>query len=358
MKKSILIRSFLAILSISVSINCFPQSWSLTGNSGTNAPTNFLGTTDNKSLIFKTNNLQRVAITSSTYGGLEVGSSNLPGYLNIYGKDVVDTAIPFVISGNIRNQAWGNSAGLTMGRLIRLNQGPSASNGGINWYDLGIGRDTCFFITNHSVPPASGNGTIRKRMIVISPQDRVGINLAGTDAIGTGAVPTANFHTNGTVRHQNLPFGTGNVLVIDSAGNVYRGSGSPDTTAAKTAATMNTMLAELDGLKAEIAALKAAVKEMKSGFVRIATPNEMRLLQNSPNPFRKSTTIKYVLPGAFQQAMLNVRDINGVTVKTYNLAGSSSQLSITEGELVAGTYFYSLVVDGKTIETKKMVLAN
>src|ERR1044071_6271760 len=149
MKRSILIRSFLAMLSIIGSLTVFSQSWSLTGNAGTNPPTNFLGTTDNRPLILKTNNLQRVAITSSTYGGLEVGSSNLPGYLNIYGKDVADTNLPFVISGNILNQTWGNAPGQTMGRLMRLNQGPSASNAGINWYDVGIGRDTCFYITNH-----------------------------------------------------------------------------------------------------------------------------------------------------------------------------------------------------------------
>ena len=33
------------------------QSWSLTGNAGTNISTNFLGTTDNKPLLFRTNNI-------------------------------------------------------------------------------------------------------------------------------------------------------------------------------------------------------------------------------------------------------------------------------------------------------------
>lgn len=38
------------------------QSWSLTGNSGTNPATNFIGTTDNKELVFKTNNEERFKI--------------------------------------------------------------------------------------------------------------------------------------------------------------------------------------------------------------------------------------------------------------------------------------------------------
>jgi hypothetical protein len=40
------------------------KAWSLTGNSGTSYATNFLGTTDNKSLRFKTNNTARMIIDS------------------------------------------------------------------------------------------------------------------------------------------------------------------------------------------------------------------------------------------------------------------------------------------------------
>src|SRR5258706_8956684 len=38
------------------------QNWLITGNSGTNPSTNFLGTTDNKALVFKTNNFERIRI--------------------------------------------------------------------------------------------------------------------------------------------------------------------------------------------------------------------------------------------------------------------------------------------------------
>lgn len=39
------------------------QNWSLTGNSGTAPATNFLGTTDNQSLVFKTNNIEWFKLT-------------------------------------------------------------------------------------------------------------------------------------------------------------------------------------------------------------------------------------------------------------------------------------------------------
>lgn len=41
------------------------QSWSLTGNAGTTPGTNFLGTTDAKDLVCKTNNVERVRIMST-----------------------------------------------------------------------------------------------------------------------------------------------------------------------------------------------------------------------------------------------------------------------------------------------------
>lgn len=55
MKKTIILLS--AVLSFTAN-----AQWSLTGNSGTNPSNNFIGTTDNTSLVFKTNNLEKLRI--------------------------------------------------------------------------------------------------------------------------------------------------------------------------------------------------------------------------------------------------------------------------------------------------------
>jgi hypothetical protein len=200
-------------------------------------------------------------------------------------------------------------------------------------------------------------------MIVISPLDRVGINLAG-DNIGNGAVPTANFHTNGTVRLQNLPSGTGNILVIDNDGNVYRSTSSarmnevPGEEVAQKS-DIEKLQAEIAGLKSIVEELQSQVSKMKEGLVRIATPQESRLFQNAPNPVSNTTTIKYVLPGTAQNAFLDIIDVSGKRIKRFNLAGKTNQsVEISNGELPAGTYFYSLTVDGRKIDTKKMILNN
>jgi len=49
------------------------KDWHTNGNAGTNGPTDFLGTTDNKPLVFKTNNLERMRIANS--GRVSVNST-------------------------------------------------------------------------------------------------------------------------------------------------------------------------------------------------------------------------------------------------------------------------------------------
>ncbi|WP_299182742.1 cell wall anchor protein [uncultured Chryseobacterium sp.] len=52
-------------LALLASTFTFAQSWNLTGNTGTNPSTSYLGTSDAKDLIFKTNNTERLNITSN-----------------------------------------------------------------------------------------------------------------------------------------------------------------------------------------------------------------------------------------------------------------------------------------------------
>src|SRR5882724_3647859 len=59
--------------------------WLLTGNSGTNPATNFIGTTDNTNLRFKINNSNAGYLTNdgNVFWGLRSGHSNTSGYSNI-----------------------------------------------------------------------------------------------------------------------------------------------------------------------------------------------------------------------------------------------------------------------------------
>lgn len=78
MKKNFLL---LAIVS---SISVYAQTWNLSGNSGTNPSTNFLGTTDNQPLVFKINNTEKLRITV----GNRFIPQGLTGTANIWDKNL------------------------------------------------------------------------------------------------------------------------------------------------------------------------------------------------------------------------------------------------------------------------------
>jgi hypothetical protein len=62
------------------------SGWNVNGNSGSTSATNFIGTTDNKSLAFRTYNVRRMTIDS--LGNIGIGTTN-PGY----GVDIIKNSI-------------------------------------------------------------------------------------------------------------------------------------------------------------------------------------------------------------------------------------------------------------------------
>jgi hypothetical protein len=65
------------------------NDWSLFGNAGTNPTTNFLGTTDNKDLVFKTNSFERMRITKDGWVG--IGTVTPKAALEVKGQLIIDT---------------------------------------------------------------------------------------------------------------------------------------------------------------------------------------------------------------------------------------------------------------------------
>ena len=81
------------------------------------------------------------------------------------------------------------------------------------------------------------------------------------------------------------------------------------------------------------------------------------LEQNAPNPFNANTIIRYSIPSNAKQSSLIITNTNGQTIKTFSInKKSSGQTTIYANELAAGNYFYSLLIDGKSAGTRKMIL--
>ncbi len=115
------------------------------------------------------------------------------------------------------------------------------------------------------------------------------------------------------------------------------------------------LLAGQASLKSEIDKLKSAIPSGNSLSTSLSSAS---LVQNVPNPFTNATTIKYALPSKFTSAQIIITDKNGKQLKQLNISGSlNGTLRVDASTLSSGTYHYSLVIDGKIISTKQMVVA-
>ena len=108
--------------------------------------------------------------------------------------------------------------------------------------------------------------------------------------------------------------------------------------------------------------LEKLVKEEYKNESKLGLGNDQRLkgnklYQNSPNPFSQETTIKYRLTEKVNDAQIVVTNSQGDELSRFNISGSGyGAITIQGGNLKPGNYFYSLLVDGKHVANRKMVL--
>lgn len=80
------------------------------------------------------------------------------------------------------------------------------------------------------------------------------------------------------------------------------------------------------------------------------------LEQNIPNPFAEHTTISYFVPEGSGFAQILFYDASGKMIKAVDIdTHGKGLLNVFAGNLGNGIYTYALVVDGKVMETKRMV---
>jgi hypothetical protein len=224
------------LLAVIAGLNANAQSWNLTGNAGTNPASNFIGTTDNQPLVFKTNNIEWMRLNSkgriivqNIDGGLGWNNNLFFGGGNDISTGVANTS--FGIGSLVSNTA--GAANTAVGsNSLRTN-----ITGGQNTA-LGVNANMNSANANANVAlggnTLSGPGTTTQNTAVgfaaLARYNSVaGDNVENNTAIGFGALSGLNSGTGNTGLGKRalsaVSNGSNNIGVgIESGNNIGAGS--------------------------------------------------------------------------------------------------------------------------------------
>ena len=95
---------------------------------------------------------------------------------------------------------------------------------------------------------------------------------------------------------------------------------------------------------------------MNTQSVELSDADVVVLNQNQPNPFAEQTTITYSIPQNTGNAQILFYDVNGKQIKAVDITSKGKgQLLVYANDLTSGIYSYTLIVDGKIVDTKRMI---
>lgn len=98
----------------------------------------------------------------------------------------------------------------------------------------------------------------------------------------------------------------------------------------------------------------AGTLQLNVGNNNVLSASKMAVYPN-PSLFG-TTTINYKLPDGVNEASIVVTDLNGNQVKSMKIDKTFENVILDNREFVSGVYLYHLVVNGQTIESKKIII--
>jgi hypothetical protein len=369
-------------------------NWSLTGNTYVK-PYSFIGSINNADFKVRTNNTQRMVVTAAGKIGLntltpsktldvngEVVVRTLPAatpndklvLANATGelKSLAPGAAYQYLSGNgtwqnlpSQNTSTVNSAdqGVTLdGTTVLL--GDYCGKGGAGFRsdrEINFGKNNLYFNTSEMGKIYMGNSN--KEAACKELNTRLEISSDGLKVdnsyISPNGSPSGLRFTNLTANDEPIENESRGVLSLDKDGDVIwvkaccNGFGGITTTESKS------ILDRLDKLEAELKSVKNENTSLKNKLNQIDVTLDSKnntLEQNVPNPFTETTTIAYNIVSGFSRAEIIFSTMKGEIIKTVQLKNAGKgQINVAASFIARGVYSYSLIVDGKLVETKKMV---
>lgn len=80
------------------------------------------------------------------------------------------------------------------------------------------------------------------------------------------------------------------------------------------------------------------------------------LVQNAPNPFNETTTIKYFVPSGLENAEIRISDVKGEVLQSLNIEPGFGTIEVSASTLSTGSFIYMLVVGNEIVDSKVMIL--
>jgi hypothetical protein len=346
--------------------------WNLTGNDDASASSK-LGTINAIPLNLTTNNVTRLRV--QTDGKVGVGTTSPFTQFHVNGFGSFGNGITAANATRALNLADGNA----VMRILRVHNSfapavelisrTTADGANIAYWDF-------------YAEPSDKSFRIRDR-VTGTNLDRFTIKNAGNVGIGT-TTPHASslLDITSTTRGVLVPrmtaaqrnaiaFPAQGLLIFQTDGTKgfyyydadwkMLGISETNPTNSALAAPGNSLLQELkaenEKLRNELSDLKQSVTELRANLA-IPSKTSAYLEQNAPNPFNDNTLIRYNLPENTRSANLVITDTRGTVIKTIALGNKSGigKITLSAGALTAGTYHYSLYVDNKPADNKKLVI--
>ena len=113
---------------------------------------------------------------------------------------------------------------------------------------------------------------------------------------------------------------------------------------------------QIDDLISRIEVLEGCACNLTVGEVSLDR-NSAYLLQNVPNPFDNTTVIGYNIPFEFSKAEIIVTNTLGQFIHRIPITTvGEGVFNINRSNLSAGVYLYSLYINGKRLDTKRMLI--
>lgn len=118
--------------------------------------------------------------------------------------------------------------------------------------------------------------------------------------------------------------------------------------------SINELSAKIEVLEGQVS--EGAAKKARSTTNKKASLTQNKLYQNTPNPFKEQTVIRFSLADDVQNAAICIFDMTGKTIRKMSVSSGMESVSVGGYELGEGMFLYSLVVNGQEVDTKRMII--